>query len=264
MLRVNAPYPSEIVSMFSEYTHNIPVIYSVLEGQYDGCVYVDKLDAPGYVLLYTPFMFCYVCGNPGITGVVTELETLLFKQILPSASEKEIVVFSPSTDWHLVLKQVFDAHNGLTDGRRLFEFDLTSFYLAKEKYNKLPEGVRLCIKDVLDDPSSRKAYPSAQLWVGDICVSTCSAVMLGANCAELDINTHSDHQGKSYATYAAIFLIDELLRRNYTPSWSTWPYRGASQAVALKVGFSRSPDTLAFIWTENDCVRKIIENGTNS
>lgn len=253
MLKINTPYPTKIIEMFKEYTHNIPVINSVLEGQYDGSVYVDDINTPGYVFLYTPFLFCFVSGDPSITGIEKALEELIFNEILPIANEKEIVVFSPSSQWHHILKQVFDAHQGLTDYRRIFEFDPVSFFLSKEKYRSLPDGLRLCIKDVQDIPTSRKLYPSAQLWVNDMCVSTCCAIMIGAGHAELDINTHSDYQGKGYATYAAIALIDELLQQNYIPCWSTWPYRVASQAVAKKVGFIRSIDTLAFIWTEQDC-----------
>lgn len=253
MIKIKAPYPKDIVKMFDKYTHNIPVIYSVIEGQYEGCIYVDNPAAPGYALLYTPFMFCYVTGDPDIAGIGPELDALVFKEILPDADAKEIIIFSPSGAWDRVLKQVFEAHHGFCDGRRLFEFDPDGYAKAKEKYHKQPDGIRLCVKDTNDGSVCLKPYPSAQLWLGDVCVCRCSAIMLGAGRAELDIETLPEHQGKGYGTFAAISLIDELLRRSYVPCWSTWPYREASLKLAQKIGFVRLPDTPAFIWTEQDC-----------
>lgn len=43
--------------LFSEYTHNIPVIYSSLEGQYDGEPYVDSENNPQIAVLFTPLHF---------------------------------------------------------------------------------------------------------------------------------------------------------------------------------------------------------------
>lgn len=252
MVKLTAPFSQDIISLYNEYTHNIPVIYSIIEGQYDGAIYVDNVQRPGYAILATPFMYFYMAGNPHIPGIAEEIDILLFKEILPAAAEKEVIVFSPSEAWDKAVKPVFDNRHGLSDGRRIFKFDLDKFNMARNKYAKTPEGVRQLIKEIDDDPASRISYPSSQIWRDGICVSACSALMTGAGFTELDISTHPDHQCKGYATYAAITLIDELLNRNLIPCWSTWPYREASQAVAQKVGFVRDQDVLAYIWTEQN------------
>ncbi|KAB3531593.1 hypothetical protein [Alkaliphilus serpentinus] len=52
------------LSLFSDYRHSIPIIYSSLEGKYDGELFVDSEIDPQLAVLFTPFTFHYVARNP--------------------------------------------------------------------------------------------------------------------------------------------------------------------------------------------------------
>lgn len=53
-----------VLPLFQAYGSNRAVIYSVLEGQYDGEIFVDDENQPRWVLLQTPFLQHFVAGEP--------------------------------------------------------------------------------------------------------------------------------------------------------------------------------------------------------
>ena len=48
MIKVIESEKKNYIGMFQEYTHSIPAIYSSLEGQYEGELYVDSIENCGY------------------------------------------------------------------------------------------------------------------------------------------------------------------------------------------------------------------------
>ena len=83
------------------------------------------------------------------------------------------------------------------------------------------------------------------LMVGDEVASICCAVAVGGGEAEVDIFTEEKYRRRGYAQWAACAFIEECLARNLTPSWSCWPEREASYALAKKLGFEDRPDVPA-------------------
>lgn len=233
-------------SLFETYTSNLPVIFSVIEGQYEGLAYVDPASSPAWALLRTPFCQHFLAGEPRIPEKT--LEDLLFGEILSSQQEKEIVVFASNERWHPMLQSIFARRKGVCDERYIFRF-------VPERYASMarpaqPEHVSITTtKALMRAPSTRPLW-SAEVWVDGQSVSACEAIMMGHGMAEIDISTKEEHRGKGYATLAAFALIDMLLKQGITPSWTTWPFRKASQAVARKVGFEYAQSVPAWIWLE--------------
>lgn len=238
-------------NLFNGYKDNIPVIYSSLEGQYNGELYVDNEPLSQYAFLATPFDFSFIAGDPKAEGVVEQIHQLLFDELLKRRGKKEAIVFCPDEEWYPVLDEIFDKHNGIKDGRKIFSLNLKRFDKCKNEM-KHNDAVRTEIF-YEHEGGSTIDYPVCRVFKNDTCVSFCSAFMLGKNYAELDVSTETKFRRKGYAKIASIALISELLKKDIIPNWCTWPYRIESQRLAKTIGFDYKHDVRAYIWVEEEC-----------
>lgn len=238
-------------NLFNEYSHNIPVIYSSLEGQYNGELFIDNEVECEYAFLATPFDYCFVAGNPKSEGAVEQIDKLLFHELLKKREKKEAIVFCPNEQWYSVLAEIFNRHNGLKDGRKIFSLNLEKFIKNKNEI-KLDNEVHIDICYEHDNGSTID-YPVCRIIKNNTCVSFCSAFMLGKNYAELDVFTETEFRKNGYAKLASITLISKLLEKNIIPCWCTWPYRVESQTLAKAIGFDQQEDVQAYIWVKEAC-----------
>lgn len=239
------------IKLFEEYTHNIPVIYSSLEGQYEGVLYVDNEEEPQVAILFTPFAFHYVAGNANRSDVIDVVEDMIFKQYLHKTEQNEAIVFAPNQKWHEILDEVFKRYNGIKDKRMIFR-------LNKEKFNEQQEQKkvnsnivnRICFEK---ENASQKEYPVSRIYIDQKSVSFCSGFMLGKGHAEINVGTEEEYRGKGYAKEAAFKLINELLNNGVEPDWCTWPYRVESRKLACSLGFELVDEIPTHIWVESEC-----------
>jgi len=223
------------------------VIFSVFEGQYNGCVYTDNENSPTWALLQTPFLQHCIAGEP-TEKCGTVLDDIIFTEILNEQSEKEIVVFFASGEWNSVLEGIFTKRGGVSELRKIFSFSEENF--REFRRLPIPEDVQAVAEKCKPAPNSRINTWSAKVLSKGKTVSHCDALMVGKGMAEIDIGTEEAFRGKGYATIAAALLIDRLLEEGLTPCWSTWPFRLESQHIAGKLGFVPQPDVTAWIWME--------------
>jgi len=248
MYRLTGSKMKATENLFGTYKNNIPVFSSVLEGNYEGTIYVDNEDIPSWVVLTTADYYTFVAGSDMTSEI---LEDILFNQILASQEEKQLIVFSPSDEWHSLLESVFIPRNGFIVPRKTFLFSRAAYDKADGWKNKMPDKTEMVVIKERFEPSCLNDAWVAKLMHDGICA--CSAVsMAGGGYAELGIETQPIFQGKGYATLTALALIEKLLQESLIPCWSTWPERGASQAVAQKIGFIPQPDINAWVWEEQE------------
>jgi len=238
----------KMMPLYDLYDSNQAIIYSIFENQFEGYVYTDDKDNPHWAVLRTPFLQHFIAGTPAGSCEVV-IDEILFDRILAEQTEKEIAVFAVSEKWHDILNGVFENRKGVSDRRKIFEFN-------HDKYMRIHR--RAIPDDVVSMLDLRKCSPeshidtwSARIYVKDREVSHCNAFMIGKGMAEIDVGTDEGFQNKGYATQAAILLIDKLIETDLTPAWSTWPFRVESQHIAKKLGFDEKPDAKAWIWMEN-------------
>jgi len=236
------------IPLFDVYKSNQAVIYSVLENQFDGCVYTDNKDSMNWAILRTPFLQHFITGTP-VDSCETVIEKILFETILSEQTEKEIVVFAISEQWHDILDSIFDKRDGGSDIRKIFCFNPDNYKNINRTVT--PNGVTSIIELKKCMPYSHMDTWSVKLLIGNDEVSYGNAIMVGKGMAEIDIGTVEQYRNKGYATLAATLLIDKLIECNLIPTWSTWPFREESQRVAQKLGFTTKPDEKAWIWMED-------------
>ena len=238
------------IQLFNVYKHNIPVIYSSLEGQYDGELYVDSVNNPQMAVLFTPFAFHFVAGDTVVENAVDLLDELIFKQYIVKLEQKEAIVFTPNEQWDRVLGEVFCKHNGLKDLRK-------TFHLNKHKF--LEEAGSVNLQDVKyelfyeKEGGAKTSYPVCRVFKEERCIGYCSGFMLGKGHAEIDVFVEENYRGRGYARVASTILIKELLGKNIEPDWCTWAYRTESQKLAISLGFELFEEVPAHIWVEAEC-----------
>lgn len=239
------------LNFYNDYTHNIPVIYSSLEGQYEGELFVDSEVDPQIAILFTPFGFHFVGGNPETDNVVDVLDGMLFKEYLINSGQKEAIVFGPNEKWDKVLNEVFERHHGIKGNRKIFHLNKEKFEKVKSIKNDFESIEKSLIYE--KDGGSTIHYPVCRIFKDEKCISFCSGFMLGKGRAEIDVFTEETYQGKGYAKETGIALITELLNKGIEPDWCTWPYRIESQKLALSLGFELAEEISAHIWGEDEC-----------
>lgn len=233
-------------SFFQEYNHHIPVIYSTVEGQYDGAVYLNEEET--IAILVTGFGFIFVGGDYMKTDSEEMVHDLIFNYLVEKEQLKEIMMFAPNEGWNLILDKVFERHHGVKDYRHCFKLNNERF---KEKLNDLKSMEHKLILESEQENGSKIPYPVANLYIGNDKASFCSAFMITNNYAEIDVGTSEEYRNHGYAQKAAFLLIKHLVEQEVEPNWCTWPYRIESQKLALSVGFELEKEVLAHIWVED-------------
>ncbi len=230
---------------FEGYNENIPVIYSTLEGQYQGTIYCD--DEEEIAILVTKFGFIFLGGNIECKRAKIIINDIIFNELVLKQQKKEIIVFGQDEKWNNVLNKVFEGHHGVSDLRKCYT-------LNKDKFTNICSEFKLDnVKVVVNyehDNNSAIEYPVSRVYADNVNVSFCSAFMLARGFAEIDVATEEAYRQKGYAKIGAIALMKELLHQGIEPCWCTWPYRLESQALAQSIGFELNKEVRAYIWVE--------------
>lgn len=246
--------------IFQNIPHNAAVVFSLIEGNTPGRIFVDRPEAPQSALIFPENAFFYIGGDFTNTGFSQAAIQVIFDEILPYAEEKEMVLFSFSEDWRKILDELLAEKGAITIYRKIFRFNPEKFAIHKGQQDRLPSGF---VMRPIDWPLAER-YPAYWplvapdsvrfgicLMQGEQVVSECTSIFVGHGEAEIDISTHENFQGQGLATLTATAFIEECLARGLQPSWSCWTERQASWKLALKLGFDELPDAPAHLWVEN-------------
>jgi RimJ/RimL family protein N-acetyltransferase len=246
-----------VAPLFERIDHNIAIVYAVIERNSPGRIYVDDIYSPSVALLYAERAFFYVGGDENRANLPGSLVPLLFDEILPQTAEQELVLFSFSAAWWEQLDDLLKERGAIRIRRKVFQFNPRKFALRADWRASLPQG--FVMRTI--DPQLAGRYPAYQaivdpasqrlgvcLMLGDEVVSECTSAFVGRGEAEVDIHTVERYRGRGFATLTASAFIEACLARGLAPNWSCWPERGASIALAHKLGFEERPDVPAHYW----------------
>ncbi len=253
-----APASIQVVTpLFQSIDHSRAVVFSVLEGNSPGRVFVDNVQSPTLALLYPVGAFLYIIGDENHPALPQELVPLIFEDILPAADEKEMVLFAFSDAWREKLDLLLQEKGAIRIARKVFRFNPEKYRNLPDWRTRLPSGSALVdINETmakafpayqpLVDPATRR-FGVCLLHNGEI-ASECTAVFVGSGEAEIDVLTQDRFQGRGLATLAASAFIEASLKRGLMPNWACWPERLASWALARKLGFEDLPDVPCHLW----------------
>lgn len=250
----------KVIPVFQNIDHSVAIVFAVLEGNSPGRVFVNDLAAPSSVFLYPEGTFYYIHGNANDAAFCQSVFSHIFDEILPTADEKEAIIFAYTSEWRKRLDQLLSEKGVITIYRKVFEFNPEKFADYRKHQSQLPGGLTIRPMDLalaqmypayqpVVDPSSKRF--GFCLMKGDEVLSECSSIFVGAGEAEIDIHTNEQYQGRGYAQLVASAFIEACLAKGLRPNWACWPERKASLALAKKLGFEEKQDIPAHLWAED-------------
>jgi len=230
--------------LFAEINHDVPIVFSVLEGTAVGRVFVDRVDRPRCALLDVRDAFSYIAGDEKNDAFARAVMSYLFDGARPSQERHSCVLVAFTDAWRARLDELLAFKGATRLVRKAFSFDAATapdFHLWR---GRVPEGHRMELT-ALTEGDARFVL---RLTCGEEVVSECGAVVIGRGEAEADVHTAEDHQRRGLGTITASAFLEECCRRGLKPSWSCWSDREASIALAKKLGFVEREDVPAHYW----------------
>lgn len=249
----NSKNYSLLKSHFNKFTHHHGLIYSIIENQYEGKIYVDDVDHPKVITMFTPFDFCFITGIESLEDASIALS--MIQKHASAFPFEEQIFFTDSDESHVYLSDLFKKYHAIQTTRY-------TYTLHHQKFKQISNN-HLYTHPIdtykFQDPLSSKPYWMSEVKEAEEIISYCKAFAVGCGSAEIDIYTHENHRQKGYAFECALKLINTLIEHQIEPEWNTWPYREGSQKLAIKLGFQFHKLVKAIVWVKDECLPLITD-----
>lgn len=240
---------------------NHPVINGVIDGNNPGEVFVDNLIHPETALIWAKNEMFYLCGKVDNQRFNSELEEYIASVIQAKALPEEDTLnleIHPNHDWDGAIESIF-TRVALLKGERV-PFIFHRDWFNPNDMREVPEGyeVKPISQELIEwDENHIVKNEIMKFWgtslesffqkgfgyavvQGQTVIGTCLSVFVSKNEYEIGINTYApSHRGKGLATAMASAFIEECIRRDVTPHWTTESFRRDSIVIAKKLGFEQ-------------------------
>ncbi|QOR35950.1 GNAT family N-acetyltransferase [Clostridium sp. 'deep sea'] len=255
---------NKVKPLFKNIKHSIPIVFSLLEGNSKGVIYVDNINKPQTAFIYLTDCFCYIVGNHLNTKFNEQLKDFIHNTYLPHLNNNELIIFTFNKAWDLQLSCVLSDLKSIKIKRVVYDFDVSLF--SKSTIDcQLPSD--FCVKKYNGDNIKNLKLPVLSSWLSTEkflqnglavfisykteIIAYCYSVYAGNNNVEIDIFTKEQHRGKGYATYLAKYFINECLKKGLRPNWSCWPEKKSSMKIAVKLGFTNKQELPVHLWASD-------------
>jgi RimJ/RimL family protein N-acetyltransferase len=244
-------YP-KVRPLFQNLAHSRALVFSLLEGNHTGRVFVDRMGDPRAAFLALACEFWYVAGDAGNTAFLQGLRRLALGELKPPGGHT--FLFPPDEAWQRALQGLLADFKPMIIARREFDLDVERFAQPRGWKDRIPAGFRVQRYDrglaqgvgleefwgSLDNFLAR-GFGFAALR-GDEVVSRCHTVMVGDGRAEISIETAEPYRRRGLGALAARAFIEHGLAQGVQPVWSCWSTNTASVQMAEKLGFVARAD----------------------
>jgi len=239
-----------------------PMLYSVIEGNRLGRIFVDRATGPSVALIWTNMEYGYMIGDSA--GASAEIVQIVEQTILPTLDEAGLGFISifPYGVSPADVQSWFPARRPVSFGVNSYIFERNRFEILRFQAKNLQPGY---VQVKLDGQTlDQKAYQGIRddilfcweslerfeaLGLGysiqsqqDDVVSVCYAIGYGAEAYHIDIWTHREHRRKGLARNAAIAFLSESLQEGRNIYWINDAPNIASRRLAESLGFIYAGD----------------------
>jgi len=251
--------------IFASITDSRAPVYSTIENNTPGRIYVDRPDAPQTALLRFSGGEMYLAGDASDPQQNREIIDLMLGDLAPDGPH--LLIFSFSEAWKPVLDDLLADHGVTRVVRDVFELDPDRFRAAHSGWqDRIPEGFRMVAMDqqlaLEADAGVVKLWGSVAnfltrafgycLMRGDEIISRVSPVALGDRRFETGAHTAEPYRRQGMATLAGCAFISRCLDEGLLPEWGCY-YNEASGALARRLGFVAKPDVIVhYVKMEKD------------
>ena len=241
--------------------NNRTAIFSVIEGNTKGRIFVDNTANPQCAFFWNDFRYSYLSADPSNKTFQNDLFILLTETLIPEAKvshDPTLVIYPCQTVWNNILKEALSNFKIKDLTRIIYKFtgiidkpehkNPKHFQLRKINLRLLDE-IKKGVPEIIDMfYTSREAFLSKGLGFAMIdtlhnkIISSCLSVFIGNNKAEIDISTDKEFRQQGFATIVAKAFLTECNKRNIEPIWECWSKNKSSIQVAESIGFQNVED----------------------
>jgi hypothetical protein len=236
-----------------------PMMYSVIEGNSPGRIFVDHNDKPTCAFIWTGIDFSYIVGQKNNAAFFESIHKTILEEILPALQEagSNFISIITFTEVHRqILLKLFQDQHPLSLGVNTFAFDLESFKKIHSQSYTIPAGfaVKKMDKAILENPKNQQilediewCWNSVDHFLGDgigTCilkdgkaVSYCYSIGYGAKSHQINIVTDSNYRRKHFAHIVGACFIDLCLEKAETLFWLCDKDNYPSRRLAESLGF---------------------------
>lgn len=237
---------------------NRSAIFSIIEGNYPGRVFVDDIKNPGGAFIWNDWRYSYVemCGEAN--GFIEDVVELLDGKLLPGAKDSKdptLVIYGASPEITEKITLGLEKWLPLKLKRSTFSFNPFLFNKASLLNSEIPSGFELMEIDrtIIKSFGDELLRPLKSSWRSideflrkglGFCVakknkviSLCFSCFAGNSHIEMSVDTSPEYRNLGLATVAASNFLQKCIEKGLTPGWECWEKNGPSNALAKKLGF---------------------------
>ncbi len=237
--------------------------YAVCEGYNPGRVFVDDVNHPETVMIWTPVGYYFLVLNQ--VQVLDELSKLLTETFIPASKaigETGFILVASLDDWQEKTSALLGNREIIEIFRRPFSFNADKFTARGNWRAQIPDGFQLKrVNESLAEkagvlgswasPDDFMAHGIGYaLMDGDRIASLCTSVFASSTHVEIDVHTEAEYRRRGFASITASALVEECLQKGKQPNWECFWENEESTALALKLGFEQLPDYPVYFWEE--------------
>lgn len=264
MIELESPDFKKVMPLLKEFKQAV-LPYAVCGGYNPGRVFVDDLQNPKTILIWTPVGYYFLVLGQSDIQTLEDLSELLLGTFVPAskaAGESGFILVVSLDNWQDKLSVLLKGHAVIEIFRRPFKLDVGKFHARGDWRKKIPAGFELKRVDrllaekarVLGSWASLDDFLShgigCALLDGDKTASVCTSVFASSTHVEIDIHTEEEYRRRGFASITASALIEECLRQGRQPNWECFWENGESTALALKLGFEQLAHYPVYFWGE--------------
>jgi RimJ/RimL family protein N-acetyltransferase len=233
-------------------------LFSVLEGNHAGRIFVDNAGAPTAAMATLACEFNFLVGDARNTAFAAAVQQLLLTDLAPPPAPWGRMLFlMPLTQaWHTDVLQRYSGYRIDDISRRVFTFDPARFTAQHRDWqNRIPDTftLRRYDRELVQSAEGLVEFWSGidnflangfgfALMEGGEVASRCHTVLCGAGEAEISVETAEPYRRQGLATLTACAFIEHALQRGMRPAWSCWFNNHASITLAGRLGFLPAAD----------------------
>lgn len=236
---------ARIKPLIKNISHSRALLFSVIEGNSKGSIFVDNIEAPNTALIEGEFT--YLVGDESNSDFNNRIINYIFDNKIHQ--DKDLVLFLCSDKWSEI-NNILKDHGCITIHRKMFNFDVGKYKEVRSRNDILTTeyDIRKINSELVDRYHKYRDLINYPLRFGfcianeEEIISECISVAVGAGEVEIGISTKEDYRRSGYATHVTIKFIDYCIANDLIPNWSCWPFRKVSINLANKLGFSEKVD----------------------
>jgi hypothetical protein len=222
MIELNINEFNKVIPIFEGIDNNRAILFSVIEGNNPGRIFVDEINTPKCALIYTLSNFFYLGGDEKDTHFIEEAKIHII-DVLKNGFDKSAVVFSFSDEWRNQLDIALADQGAIRIIRKMFDFDSDAFTAQNNLQDRFESGF---ILKPIDEAMAQecdvnvdwgsvtnfidKSFGFSLLYENQI-VSECHVGYIGSGLVELGVYTVENYRGKGYASVTTCAVIEKCM-----------------------------------------------------